>query len=378
MLGTLRLAAIVASVALCGCAALPVTPAARAVAGDLVAIPAQGGLSLHEAGIATLDERMRRFVASELTATSDAARLAQLVGAVIRNPSFHVDYGDQTRTAIETFETLRGNCLAFTNLFVALAREAGLEIAYQEVDVPPTWSLRGDTFVVSRHINAIASVSGQPEYVVDFNMPEFRAAYPRRAISDQRAAAHYYSNLGVERMQAGEPEAALAYFQKSLAMDHTLPQAWINLGVWHRRRGDFARAEASYVEALRLAPRDYVAMNNLASLHAQADRPDLSRLFAERIKQHRARNPYFKYAEAEAAFRRGDYRLAQRRVREAIRGNDVDATFFSLLGRTQRQLGDDAAARQAFARALEISDDPNLRTAMRRKLELLGEADGGL
>lgn len=268
-----RFSVLAAAAALAGCAAVPVTPDARAAAGDLVAIPAPDGLSLQEAGIATLDARMRRFVATELTATSDSARLEQLIGAVIRSPTFHIDYGDQTRTALETFETLRGNCLAFTNLFVALAREAGLEVAYQEVDVPPTWSLRGDTLAVSRHINAIATVNGQPDYVVDFNMPEFRAAYPRRAISDARAAAHYYSNLGVEQMQAGEPEVALAYLRKSLAMDRTLPQAWINLGVWHRRRGDFARAEASYVEALRLAPRDYVAMNNLASLHAQAQRP---------------------------------------------------------------------------------------------------------
>jgi len=49
-----------------------------------------------------------------------------------------------------------------------------------------------------------------------------------------------------------------------------------------------------------------------------------------------------------------------------------------LLGKTQRQLGDLDSASKSFARALEISDDPTLRTALRRKLELLDDAKGGL
>ena len=361
---------------LAGCASLPATPAARELGAAVVEIPPAAGLSLEEAGIATLDPSMRRFLAGEVTAGDQLTKLHQLSRAVIENPAFRIEYDDATRTASETFETLHGNCLSFTNLFVALAREAGLEIAYQEVEVPPTWTVQGDAFVVSRHVNAVATIHGDPSYVVDFNMPMFRAAYPRQSISDARAAAHYYSNLGVERLAAGAFAESHAYFRKALAMDRTLPQAWINLGAWHRRSGDPVRAEASYLEALRLSPRDAVAMGNLAGLHAHAGRDELAAWYRKRISQYRLRNPYYRYELAERALRGGNAPRALRHVREAIRREPDDATFHALQGAIYRQLGRTADARDAFARALAISDDPTHRTAMRRKLELLADPSG--
>jgi Flp pilus assembly protein TadD len=365
-----------ATALLCGCASLPSTPEARARAGTIVEIPPSTGLSLREAGITTLNASMRRFLASEVTARDDLSKLNQLSRAVIENPSFRIEYHDATRTAAETYETLHGNCLSFTNLFVALAREAGIEIAYQEVDVPPTWTMQGDSFVVSRHVNAVATIRGDPSHVVDFNMTVFRAAFPRRAISDERAAAHYYSNLGVERLDGDDAQESLGYFLKALAMDRTLPQAWINLGAWYRRRGDLARAEASYLEALRLAPRDHVAMGNLASLHAVAGRHEIAQSYRRRITQYRLRNPYYRYEQAVAALRAGDLRAASRHVRSAIRTEPDDPTFHELLGAVYRAQGRTVDAREAFERALALSDDPSLRTAMRRKLELLA-GDGG-
>lgn len=364
-------------VALAGCAALPSTPEARSLGSSIVEIPAASGLSLEEARITALDADMRAFLAQKVNARDELGRLNQLSRAVIEDPSFHIEYHDATRSAAETFATLRGNCLSFTNLFVALAREAGISIAYQEVDVPPTWTVQGDAFVVSRHVNAVATIHGDPTYVVDFNMAVFRAAYPRRAISDARAAAHFYSNLGVERLSAGDSSESLAYFQKALAMDATLAQAWINLGAWHRRRGDFARAEASYLEALRLAPRDYVAMGNLAGLHAQAGHPELAQWYRRRIQQYRLRNPYYRYEQALAALRAGEHGRALRQIKEAIRREGDDATFYSLLGAIYRALDRPAEAREAFATSLAISDDPTHRTAMRRKLALLGGESGG-
>jgi Flp pilus assembly protein TadD len=370
--------AAAAALALAGCASLPSTPAARAVAPDLVAIPAASGLALGDAGIITLDDEMRVFLAHEVSGHDSLTKLHQLIRAVIENPRFRINYADDTHSAIDTFHALRGNCLSFTNLFIALARAAGLTVSYQEVDVPPTWTARDEVFVVSRHVNALVTVRPGSSHVVDFNMADFRAAYPRRAISDARAAAHYYSNLGVERLQAGDAPAAYEQFRRALAMDRTLPQAWVNLGAWYRRQGDAARAEASYLEALRLDPADSTAMSNLASLHAQAGRADLARWYQSRVAHYRAQNPYYRYEQAQVAYLAGDFGGAARQLREALRHSDIDPTFYSLLGMSYRELGKREAARAAFARAIELADDERLRSAVRHKMELLGAPSASL
>ncbi|HEY8121280.1 MAG TPA: tetratricopeptide repeat protein [Myxococcota bacterium] len=357
---------------LAGCAGLPATLGARAVPADFVAVPPQAGLSLSDAGVLALDGDMRTFLARAVTAADDPTKLRQLTRALIENPSFRIEYDDDTRSAAATFHALQGNCLSFTNVFVALAREVGLEVSYQEVDVPPIWTARDDSFVLSRHVNALVTMGAGPDRVVDFNMAEFRAAYPRRAISDARAAAHYYSNLGVERMQAGEPEAAYAYFQRALAMDRTLVQAWVNLGAWYRRQGDPTRAEASYLEALRLHPHEFVALSNLASLHAREGRAELAHWYERRVTQYRLQNPYYRYERAKIAYLAGDFSSAARQLREALRSAESDPTFYSLLGMSYRELGRSSEARAAFARAVELADDEHLRSALQRKLELLG------
>jgi len=369
---------VAAALALAGCASLPATPAARAVAPDFVAIPAPTGLALGDAGIIALDDEMREFLAREVSGSDSLTKLHQLIRAVIENPQFRIDYADDTRSAVDTFHALRGNCLSFTNLFVALAREAGLTVSYQEVDVPPTWTARDDTFVVSRHVNALVTLRPGSSRVVDFNMADFRAAYPRREISDARAAAHYYSNLGVERLQTGDAAAAYEHFRRALAMDRTLPQAWVNLGAWYRRQGDDARAEASYLEALRLDPTDSTAMSNLASFHAHAGRAELARWYQNRVARYRAQNPYYRYEQARTAYLAGDFGGAARQLREALRRSDIDPTFYSLLGMSYRELGKREEARAAFARAIELADDENLRSSVRHKLELLGAPSASL
>jgi Flp pilus assembly protein TadD len=360
------------ALALVGCAGLPASDEAKRVPAELLAGTDGGVLPPGGAGISALDDDMRAFLADQVRGGDDYHRLRSLLGSVIENASFQIEYDEDTRTAAETFHVGRGNCLSFTNLIVGMARELGLVVSYQEVEIPPVWFLRDGSFVLSRHVNAVVDLPGRSPHVVDFNMAEFRLSYPRRPISDERAAAHYFSNLGVERMQAGEPAPALDYFRRAIAMDRTLAQAWVNLGTWYLRQGEPARAEASYLEALRVSAREYVAMSSLANLHAQRGRPELARWYQRRVIQFRKQNPYYRYEQALAAYRAGDYDAAAGHLRGAIRREADDAAFHSLLGLVYRQLGKDDSARRAFLRAVELADDDDLRRAYRRKLDLLG------
>ena len=319
-----------------------------------------------------LDADMRRFVAERVaTGGSGRWRLRGLLRALLRDDGFTIEYQERTYTAAETFRLRRGNCLAFTNLFVALAREAGLRVYYQEVDVPPDWSANGTTFVQNRHMNTFVDMGTSPEQIVDFNMPDFRTSYDRRAISDERARAHYYSNVGVERMQSGEVVPALLNFRKSLAADPGFVPAWINLGSLYQRTGSPDWAEASWQHALELAPREYVAMSNLERLYRAAGRLAEAELLRGRLEWHRQQNPYYRYQQAEAAFAAARYDQAIAHLRFAISRKANEDRFYALLGLVYLKRGDPELAQRSFARAEEVASDDELRHTYHSKMELL-------
>ena len=181
------------------------------LAGTDLGLAQQAGETTPAAEVLALSPEMLAFVDENVDpGGSDNVKLRQLVAAIMSRDSFGVTYDETTRTASETFRERRGNCLSFSNLFVAMARHVGLEVQFQEVDIPPDWTLENDTFVLNRHVNVFVDLGPTGPLVVDFNIADFRASYDMRQIPDALALAHYYNNVGVARMQAGETAAALA------------------------------------------------------------------------------------------------------------------------------------------------------------------------
>lgn len=361
---------------LAGCAAQThIVPSEITPAMLVAGRPLTGGAEpqpLPDADILGVDADMRRFVAERVAPGGPSRwRLRQLLQVLLHDAGFVIEYQERTYTAAETFRLHRANCLAFTNLFVALAREAGLTVHFQEVDVPPDWSLSGDLLIQNRHINTLVDIGNRREQIVDFNMDDFRASYPRRVISDERARAHYYSNVGVERMGAGESVPALENFRKAIAADPHFVPAWINLGSLYQRANQLDWAEAAWRHALEVAPREYVAMSNLERLYRATGRLPEADEFRGRIEQHRQQNPYYRYQLAEAAFAASNYGDAIAHLRFAISRKANEDRFYALLGLAYLRRGDVTSAQRWMARAEEVAGDETLKHAYHSKLELL-------
>jgi Flp pilus assembly protein TadD len=361
---------------LAGCATqsrvdLPGISPATLIAGQ----PLTGGVEpapLPDADILGLDADMRRLIAERVvTAGTSRWRLRALLRALLEDDGMFIEYQERTYTAAEAFRLRRANCLAFTNMFVALAREAGLTVHYQEVDIPPDWSVSGDVLVQSRHINTLIDTDEQGELVVDFNMADFRASYDRRVISDARARAHYYSNVGVERMGAGQPVLALQNFRKALAADPSFVPAWTNLAALYQRAGHGDWAEAAWRHALTIDPREFVAMSNLERLYRRTGRLVQADELQGRIKWHRRQNPYYRFQQAEAAFAAANYDEAIGHLRFAISRKENEDRFYALLGLAYLRRGDTSSAQRWIARAEEVAGDETLKQRYHSKLELL-------
>jgi tetratricopeptide (TPR) repeat protein len=380
----LPLAALIAACGLGGCAAVPLESTA-APALTLVELlradPVPGAAELAElpdAPVLELDADMRAFVAAHVNrGAGRELRVRQLLRAVIGEQRLGIRYDERTFTAGETFRARQANCLSFTNLFIVLGRAAGLEVSFQEVEVPPDWTRDGDMLVLNRHINALVKHPAAQDQVVDFNMADFRAAYDRRAVSDSRGLAHYYSNLAAERMQAGDTLGALARLRKAAAADAAFPALWVNLGTLYLRSGATAHAAAAWQHALALDPRETVAMSNLERLARERGDLVLAGRLQARIRQHRMANPYYRHHLAKLAYAAGDYRSAIGHLRYAVHRNEHEELFLALLGLSYLQQGRTRQAAQWLGRAADVAEDPAARDRYHGKLERLRRVGAG-
>lgn len=302
-----------------------------------------------------------------------ADRLAQLLWAVLGGDRFTLVYDDSTRTAIGTFENRRGNCLSFTNMFIAMARNVGLEASYQEVEIPADWSISGQTFLISEHVNVLVDVRNALSRVVDFN--SYQAAIDveadSRVISDARARAHYFNNIGVERMLANDVGLAYANLQQSVSEDSTFSSSWVNLGILHRREGYPRYAEAAYLEALKHDHENLMAMSNLADLYEDEGRTAEAQRYLSKVREHRMGNPFYRYRLANIAFEDGDYKSAIKNLKFAIRQKSDEDQFYYLLSLSYLMAGDKAQAQKWMKEAQDVAKATEDRQRYNRKLELL-------
>jgi Flp pilus assembly protein TadD len=325
-----------------------------------------------EAAVLAVSAEMQGFLDAHVARRADrVARLRQLAYAIVDEGRFGLKYDETTRTASETFRTRRGNCLSFSNLFVAMARRAGLDADFQEVDVPPDWSFKDDTFVLNRHVDVRVDLGKDGEHVVDFNMDDFRTTYDRRRISDARALAHFYNNMGVERMQAGDAASALLYFRRATGHDPLFSPAWTNLGILYLRRGHPDHAEAAYLQALKADGADLVAMSNLASLYEGRGDQERAAHYRSRVTDHRQRNPYYRLQLAREAFLAQDYDGAIRHLNYAIRSKKNEDQFYYLLGLSHLKKGNEQAARRWLSRAEEVAATDALKRRYSSKIDVL-------
>lgn len=311
-------------------------------------------------GVLAVSREMQDFLGEHVDRRAPAStRLQQLASAIISARSFGLAFDSGTRTATETFEMRRGNCLSFSNMFVAMAREVGLGASFQEVDVPPDWSRQHDVFVLNRHVNVRVNLGTAGERVVDFNVDDFRESYDTRTITDTRALAHYFNNIGVERMQEGDLGAAVAYFRRALVdNDRRFSPAWTNLGTLYLRLGRPDHAEAAYQQALKADRDDTVAMSNLAGLYERRGEPERANAYRKKVANHRNRNPYFRLQRAREAFAVGDWDAAIEHLRFAIRRKRSDEEFLILMGHCFLAKGDERRARRWLDRARALSAPP--------------------
>lgn len=295
-------------------------------------------------------------------------RLRLLIDFVLDEPGLGLEYDSgTTRTVAETYRSRKANCLSFTLLFVALAREAGLKTHIQEYEQVLIWYLQDGLVFNSSHVNARVEV-GFERHTVDVGRNVLVSRYRPVIISDQRALAFFYNNRGVELMADGDMASARQHLEAALALAPNDPATWSNFGVLNLRTDDTQAALHAYTKALKLDSDHGAALANIVTLYQRIEQPKQAAKYLRKLQQVQLADPFHQFMLAADYEKRGDYAAAAAHYRRAIRLHYNEPTFYAGLARVYTQMGDVRRARRILARA-EMLKDENTRRALQARYE---------
>lgn len=323
------------------------TPAAPAV---VYQVPTDPGELLK------VDEPMRRYFGERLLPHRGRAdQLRALLKAIHQPDGLNFTYDrEQTLDARETFRQRRGNCVSYSFLVVAIAREFGFVVSLQHVNKPLQWDRIGDLVISVRHMNVRVDL-GREYYLIDLQ-PDVLSDTDRtdmRVISDQRAFAEFYGTAGFFELLHGRPAEALRYTTLATTTDPGCAHAWANRAVVHARFGNLGEARACFERSLQADPKDLFTLEGYVGILQRLGSKEDLRIAAKyerRAQSVRNRNPYYQQALAARALERGDWGAAEKLLRRAIALKNDEPQFYEQWVQVLRQLGQADDARRATAK----------------------------
>jgi len=311
-----------------------------------------------EADILAVTPQMQAYVDDALSGGRYmSARFKHIMKGLLRDGYFKASYQpNRTNTAAETFEQKAGNCLSYTNMFIALARASGLDARYQIVDVPPSWDADSGYLIRYTHVNVLLKgvrldkAYGE-DFTVDFNEVHPDMDDPARVIDDDHASALFYANRSVNLFREGENRQAFAYLRRAIELVPDNMDFWLNLGAFYAKLEYYNEAIRAYERVLQLDRHNRGAMSGLGRAYQVLGDNERADYYIDQVKRYRDSNAYYHFAIAQTEFEKERYVEALNAINTAIDLKKRNGRFYFMKGLTEQKLGNVEAAKESFKRA---------------------------
>jgi Flp pilus assembly protein TadD len=293
----------------------------------------------------------------------ESLRFRRLMRKLVQDGFFIDQYDrDASYSAAKTFAERKGNCLAYTNMFVALAREAGLNAKYQLVETQPTWDVESGFLVRYNHVNVLLEGLKSPgnhvsDITVDFNIVRVADDVPRTTIGDAYAESMFYGNLAVEQLHKGDHRTAFSYLKRAVLTEPANSDAWNNLGALYSIKERPELGQLAYETAMSLSKRNATAISGLAKSLRQQGKHEQADQYETLAAKYQGKNPYYHFAVAEQAFRNDAFEIALHSVEQAISLQRDNARFYALRAATAEELGDLVLQQKSIRLQRKHTDD---------------------
>jgi tetratricopeptide (TPR) repeat protein len=285
-----------ALVALSTACAQPAAPPRPRTAAQILAQGRSEGLALVDP--LALDDTIKR-AADKIVSASDPPEVRLRVLMRYLGSSGHINFEyltDQSLTAQQAFHQRRGDCMAYTNLFIALSRHLGVRTQFVHVRYVRHYYERNNSFFVSSHV-AAGYGHGPNTIIVDFSNQVSNwnlALY--EPIDDSKALALYYNNVAVGDMIGGRTETAKQLFEFWLEHVPDVAELHNNYGVLLNRMRRYTEALTVLRSAAERFPTSESLLTNGLWAARGAGRRDLMAEFQQRSQRLEQTDPFFLFA----------------------------------------------------------------------------------
>ena len=258
-----------------------------------------------------------------------------------------------TRTVFEVLRDHKANCISLTALYVASCNLAGIQAHFAEPINFNRWARDGQIIRMERHVVALVPMFPMGDLVGDF-MPQLRqrqSTYIVQTLSPERTLALFYSNRAVEFLIEGHQDEAIIQADNAVKADPTCNVSWNIRGVVLKNAGQIEQAEANYLKALSIDPKDTAAIGNMETLLRETNHQ------AEALRYHklglelRKKDPYFQAFLAEEAMEAEHWDEAAKYVATAIKLSPYESSFYLLKAKLDLVAGKPQKAMDALEMA---------------------------
>jgi Flp pilus assembly protein TadD len=280
-------------------------------------------------------------------------------------------YKPTTYNANEAYRARGGDCMAYTLLFVALARDLGLPVHVVHVTEVKNYYERGGWFFVSSHV-AVGFSSGANATVIDLSkeVKQYDLAM-YEPIDDSAATALFYNNVAVDHMMQGDLKGA----EKMLTFLHRREPSVVeltnNLGVLLNREHRYQESLTLLEQGLARNPTYEPFFTNAIHAARQAGQTAAVADLEARGQRIAETDPFFLFARGVTAFEHEEFSIAARELERAADAKPDSTVILGWLTRAYLAGGDRENGRRAFDRARRLAPrDPLVRDLFERYPEL--------
>jgi tetratricopeptide (TPR) repeat protein len=293
--------------------------------------------------------------------------------------NFHYE-PDMSLTATEAFDARRGDCMAYTNLYLGIARYLKVPVYFVHVSEARNYYVRDGLFFVSSHMavgygtGAAGFGSGPYTVVIDFTQEasDWRLML-YQSIDDATAVGLYYNNVAVDRMMAGDLAGAEKLWEFLIEKLPELKEVYNNLGVLYLRQGDYEKAQVLLQNAIERFPYYQPLYTNAIQAARGSRNPELAKELEARGKKLLSRDPFYRFNQGVALFNGHRYPEAIEEFARALKSQPKNPYLHAWLARTYLSAGETARGIKAFEEAQSLSPNLHMLKSLREEFSVLGQ-----
>ncbi|HEX7641346.1 MAG TPA: hypothetical protein VF472_03945 [Burkholderiaceae bacterium] len=333
--------------------------------------------------IFALSPDMRRFLDTQIARrVSTEGKVPALIDALFDKSVIKFSYNaNETANAAGVFASHSGNCLSYTIMTAAFAKEMHVPVQFHVATYADVWDRNNDTDFLIGHVNLTLGAnykkaSDQQAQLVDFTALNDAHGQWLDDIGEDVIVSMYLNNRAAEAMAKGRIDEAYWWARAATQSSPSFLAAYNTLGVIYMNHHNPAMAQRVFERVLEREPENVLALSNDSlALKAQGRTAEAAAV-AARLAQIQPNPPFYYFTLGVHAMQQRDYKTAKMEFTKEVNRASYNHQFHFWLALADYNLGEFDETKKQLTYAMENSPNDQQHDLYAAKLAALRQKQG--